>query len=309
MTTSPKAPSKPGKFTASDVPSQAGRTFVVTGANSGIGRIAAGVLAAKGARVILAVRNLVKGQDAADTMTGDVEVRQLDLSDLTSVRAFAAEFTDPIDVLINNAGVMIPPFSRTADGFELQFGTNHLGHFALTNLLLPQIKDRVVTVSSNGHKMGSIDFDDLNYEHKRYRAMPAYAQSKLANLLFTSELQQKLTDAGSPVIATAAHPGFAATNLLRIDDKKRVLKAVADAVTSVVGQREEIGALPTLYAAVTDIPGNSYAGPSGFMEQRGTPELVGRSAKARDTAAARRLWEVSETLTGVTFPLAALKNV
>jgi len=166
-----------------------------------------------------------------------------------------------------------------------------------------------VTVSSNGHKMGSIDFDDLNYEHKRYRAMPAYAQSKLANLLFTSELQQKLTDAGSPVIATAAHPGFAATNLLRIDDKKRVLKAVADAVTSVVGQREEIGALPTLYAAVTDIPGNSYAGPSGFMEQRGTPELVGRSAKARDTAAARRLWEVSETLTGVTFPLAALKNV
>lgn len=298
MTTSPKS----RKFSAADVPSQTGRTFVVTGANSGIGRIAAGVLATKGARVILAVRNLVKGQDAADTMTGDVEVRRLDLSDLTSIREFAANFTDPIDVLINNAGVMIPPFSRTADGFELQFGTNHLGHFALTNLLLPQIKNRVVTVSSNGHKMGTIDFADLNYEHKRYRAMPAYAQSKLANLLFTSELQQRLTDAGSPVIATAAHPGFAATNLLRIDDKKRVLKAVAGAVTSFVGQGEEVGALPTLYASVTDIPGNSYVGPSGFMEQRGAPELVGRSAKARDTASARRLWEVSETLTGVTFP-------
>jgi len=285
-----------------------GRTVVVTGANSGIGRAAARALAARDARVVLAVRNAEKGREAAAAMAGRVEVRQLDLADLASVRAFAEDLTGPVDVLINNAGVMIPPFSRTADGFELQFGTNHLGHFALTNLLLPRIRERVVTVSSNGHKAGSIDFDDLNWERRPYRALPAYAQSKLANLLFTSELQRLLAQAGSPVIATAAHPGMAATNLLRTDGRPRVLRLVQRAAVALLTQSDDAGALPTLYAAVADVPGDGYAGPGGFLEGRGAPELVGRSAAARDTASARRLWEASEGLTGVTFPRSSLRS-
>ncbi|KOX33919.1 oxidoreductase [Saccharothrix sp. NRRL B-16348] len=286
-------------FSASDVPPQTGRTVVVTGANSGIGRVTARVLAARGARVVLAVRDLEKGREAAATMTGHVEVRRLDLADLSSIRAFADDLTDPVDVLINNAGVMIPPLTRTADGFELQFGTNHLGHFALTNLLLSQVRERVVTVSSNAHKVGSIDFDDLNSERKPYRAMSAYAQSKLANLLFTAELQRRLTAAGSPVIATAAHPGFATTNLLKSDGRRRVRDLAQKAVTGLLAQSDEDGALPTLYAAVADVPGDSYAGPSGFLEGRGAPKLVGRSTKARDGEVARRLWETSEKLTGI----------
>ena len=286
-----------------------GRTVVVTGANSGIGRVAARELAAKGARVVLAVRNPDKGREAAATMTGAVEVARLDLADQSSIRAFAEGFTDPIDLLINNAGVMIPPFSRTADGFELQFGTNHLGHFALTNLLLPQITGRVVTVSSNGHKLGAIDFDDLNWDKRSYRAMTAYAQSKLANLLFTSELQRRLTEAGSTVIATAAHPGTAATNLLRPGDRGRVSHFVQKTLVGLISQSEDAGALSTLYAAVADIPGNSYAGPRGFLEGRGAPELVGRSRRAQDAEVARRLWEVSEKLTGVGFPREALHTV
>ncbi|MFD3688808.1 oxidoreductase [Nocardiopsis sp. NPDC058631] len=284
------------------------RTVVVTGANSGIGRAAARALAAKDARVVLAVRNVEKGREAAAAMTGRVEVRRLDLADLASVRAFAEDFTGPVDVLINNAGVMIPPLSRTADGFELQFGTNHLGHFALTNLLLPRIRERVVTVSSNGHKTGSIDFDDLNWERRPYRALPAYAQSKLANLLFTSELQRLLAQAGSPVIATAAHPGLAATNLLKSDGRSRALRLVQRAAVALLTQSDDTGALPTLYAAVADVPGDGYAGPSGFLEGRGAPELVGRSAAARDAASARRLWEVSEGLTGVAFPRSSLRS-
>jgi len=282
-------------FTASDVPSLTGRTFVVTGANSGIGRAAARVLAAKGARVVLAVRDTAKGAEAAATMTGEVEVRQLDLADLASVREFADDFTEPIDVLINNAGVMVPPLTRTADGFELQFGTNHLGHFALTALLLPRVRQRVVTVSSNGHRGGEIDFGDLNWERRTYRPMAAYAQSKLANLLFTSELQRRLTQAGSPVIATAAHPGLAATNLMRPEG--RPLARLAEKVMTPFAQSDDAGALPTLFAAVRDVPGDSYAGPGGLLQGRGAPELVGRSAKARDTAVARRLWDVSAELT------------
>lgn len=288
-------------FTSSDVPAMTGRTVVVTGANSGIGRVAARTLADKGARVVLAVRNTDKGREAAAAMSGRVEVRQLDLADLASVRAFAEDLTDPIDVLINNAGVMIPPLSRTADGSELQFGVNHLGHFALTNLLLPQIRERVVTLSSSGHWFGSIDFDDLGWERKRYRALAAYAQSKLANLLFTAELQRRLTEAGAPVIATAAHPGIAATNLLRFDGR-RVRYRVQKAMTGLISQSEQAGALPTLYATVADIPGNSYAGPSGFLEARGAPKPVGRSARAKDADVARRLWHVSEELTGVPSP-------
>ncbi|MFD2470445.1 oxidoreductase [Amycolatopsis silviterrae] len=276
---------------------QNGRTAVITGANSGLGRETAAVLAAKGARVVLAVRNTRSGREVAAQLPGDVEVRRLDLADLASVRAFAAEFTEPIDLLINNAGIMIPPLSRTADGFESQFGTNHLGHFALTNLLLRQIRGRVVTVSSHGHRVGSIDFDDLNWERRPYRATAAYGQSKLANLLFTAELQRLLKEAGSPVLATAAHPGVAATNLLKVDS------SVAQFGTRLLARSPADGARPTLYAALAEIPGNSFAGPRHLLQNFGAPKLVGRSRKARDRETARRLWTVSEELTGVRFPL------
>src|SRR5579871_517446 len=287
------------------LPDMTGRTAIVTGANSGIGRAAASALAGAGARIVLAVRNVEKGQSAAAEMPGETEVRPLDLASLASVREFAGGWDGgEIDLLINNAGVMVPPLTRTAEGFELQFGTNHLGHFALTNLLLEQIGGRVVNVSSTGHRMGRIDFDDLNWEHKSYRAWSAYGQSKLANLLFTAELQRRLTEAGSPVLAMAAHPGYAATNL-QFHSGKKLQDWFSHVSNAVLGQSEEGGALPTLYAATADIPGNSFAGPGGFMEQRGPAKLVGRSAAAQDMDVARRLWEVSEELTGVAFPLAA----
>jgi NAD(P)-dependent dehydrogenase (short-subunit alcohol dehydrogenase family) len=289
-------------FTAAALPNLGGRVAVVTGANSGLGRATASALAAAGAHVVLAVRDLQKGLDAAPAMPGDTEVRQLDLASLASIHSFADDWAGPIDLLINNAGVMIPPLSRTADGFELQFGTNHLGHFALTNLLLPRITGRVVTVSSTGHRMGSIDFDDLNWERKPYRAWLAYGQSKLANLLFTAELQRRLSGAGSRVLAMAAHPGYAATNL-QFHSHNRVQELLLWLGNRVFAQSAAAGALPTLYAAVADLPGNSFAGPSGFKEQRGSPRLVGRSSAAQDLRLAGRLWEVSETLTGVTFPL------
>jgi NAD(P)-dependent dehydrogenase (short-subunit alcohol dehydrogenase family) len=279
-----------------------GRSVIVTGANSGIGRAAARSFAAAGAHVALAVRTPEKGKAAAATMPGVTEVRELDLASLESVRAFASGWEGEIDLLINNAGVMVPPLTRTAEGFELQFGTNHLGHFALTNLLLEHITGRVVTVSSTGHRMGSIDFDDLNWERKPYRAWRAYGQSKLANLLFTAELQRRLTAAGSGVLATAAHPGYAATNL-QFHSQRRSLDLISKIGNRLFAQDENGGALPTLYAAVANIPGNSFAGPGGFMEQRGAPKLVGRSAAAQDADVARRLWEVSEQLTGVRFPL------
>ncbi|NKY97917.1 oxidoreductase [Nocardiopsis alborubida] len=289
-------------FSLADVPSMAGRTVVVTGANSGIGRVTARVLAERGARTLLAVRDPDKGRAAAATMTGDVEVRGLDLADLSSVRAFARQLTEPVDLLVNNAGLSLPPMSRTADGFESQFGTNHLGHFALTNLLLPRIRERVVTVASLAHLIGSIDFADPNWERKPYREYPAYGQSKLANLLFASELQRRLDGAGSPVISTAAHPGISATNLMRPEGRKPWLRA-SQALIGLVTQSAEHGALPTLYAATADVAGDGYAGPRRLMGLRGAPKLVRRSAKARDVDAARRLWEVSEELTGVAFPL------
>jgi NAD(P)-dependent dehydrogenase (short-subunit alcohol dehydrogenase family) len=281
-----------------------GRTVIVTGANSGIGRAAASALAGAGANVVLAVRSIEKGQAAAAGMPGNTDVRRLDLASLESVREFAQGWTGEIDILINNAGVMVPPLSRTAEGFELQFGTNHLGHFALTNLLLEQVTGRVVTVSSTGHRMGRIDFDDLNWERKPYRAWRAYGQSKLANLLFTSELQRRLSDAGSGVLAMAAHPGYAATNL-QFHSGNKPFELIGALGNRVLAQDEDGGALPTLYAAVADVPGDSYAGPGGFMEQRGPAKLVGRSGAAKDAAVARRLWEVSEELTGVRFPLGA----
>jgi len=281
-----------------------GRTVIVTGANSGIGRAAATALAAKGARVVLAVRDTDKGQAAAAQMPGATEVRRLDLASLASIREFAAGWDGTIDLLINNAGIMIPPLSQTTDGFELQFGTNHLGHFALTNLLLEYVTGRVVTVSSSAHRFGKIDFDDLRWERKPYRAWRAYGQSKLANLLFTSELQRKLTAAGSTVKATAAHPGYAATNL-QFHSENRLMDAFNVFGNRVLAQDEHGGALPTLYAAVADIPGDSFAGPAGFMEVRGGAKLVKRTDAAKDADVARRLWDVSEQLTGVRFPLSA----
>lgn len=285
------------------IPDMSDRTVIVTGANSGVGRAAAGALAGAGAHVVLAVRNTDKGSVAAAAMPGQTEVRRLDLASLASIREFAKGYGGAIDILINNAGVMVPPLTRTADGFELQFGTNHLGHFALTNLLLEQITGRVVTVAAGAHKAGRIDFEDLNWERKSYRAVSAYGQSKLANLLFTSELQRRLTQTGSSVIATAAHPGYAATNL-QFHSGKRAGDMLMGLANRIFAQSEEDGALPTIYAAVADIPGDSYAGPSGFMEMRGAPKLVGRSTAAKDADVARRLWEASEQLTGVRFPLA-----
>jgi NAD(P)-dependent dehydrogenase (short-subunit alcohol dehydrogenase family) len=291
-------------WSTSNIPSQTGRTAIVTGANSGIGRAAAHALAGAGARVVIAVRNTDKGQAAAAAMPGETEVRRLDLASLDSVREFAAAWQGDIDLLINNAGVMIPPLTRTAEGYELQFGTNHLGHFALTNLLLEQVTGRVVTVSSTGHRAGSVDFDDLNWERKPYKAARAYGQSKLANLLFTSELQRRLSAAGSTVLATAAHPGYASTNL-QFHSGNRWMDMISKVGNRVLAQDENGGALPTLYAAVADVPGDSFAGPGGFMEQRGAPKLVGRTDAAKDVDVARRLWDVSEELTSVRFPLAA----
>jgi NAD(P)-dependent dehydrogenase (short-subunit alcohol dehydrogenase family) len=290
------------KWKAEDLPELGGRTVVVTGATSGLGLVTARELARAGARVTLAVRDRARGEEAAAAIEGDVEVRELDLCDLASIRAFAEGWEGDLDVLVNNAGVMATPERRTKDGFELQIGTNHLGHFALTNLLLPRIRDRVVTVSSGAHRMGSIDLDDLNWERREYKRWPAYGQSKLANLLFTSELQRRLSEAGSPVRALAAHPGYAATNL-QSRTGSRIQNATMWITNRVVAQSEEKGALPTLYAATQDLPGDSYVGPDGFQEQRGHPTLVGRSGAARDADTARRLWELSEELTGVRFPL------
>jgi NAD(P)-dependent dehydrogenase (short-subunit alcohol dehydrogenase family) len=281
-----------------------GRSVIVTGANSGIGRAAAHALAGAGARVVLAVRNIDKGRAAAASMPGTTEVRQLDLASLASVREFAAAWDGELDLLINNAGVMAPPLSRTAEGFELQFGTNHLGHFALTNLLLEHVNGRVVTVSSGSHRIGGIDFDDLNWERKSYSAWRAYGQSKLANLLFTAELQRRLSAAGSPVLATVAHPGYAATNL-QFHSGRRTLDLLSVVGNRLIAQDEQAGALPTLYAAVADVPGDSFAGPDGLLEMRGKPKLVARSKAARDADAARRLWDASEDLTNVRFPLGA----
>jgi NAD(P)-dependent dehydrogenase (short-subunit alcohol dehydrogenase family) len=290
-------------FSTADVPDLSGRRVIVTGANSGIGRAADAVMAAAGAQVTLAVRDLERGRREAAAMRGKTEVRRLDLANLESVREFARDWTGEIELLINNAGVMIPPLSRTVDGFELQIGTNHLGHFALTNLLLRNVRGRVVTVSSSAHRFGRIDFDDLNWERRRYRRWAAYGQSKLANLLFTKELQRRLEAVGSNVLSVAAHPGYAATNL-----QSRSGNVVWDFVFGRVGnalfaQDADLGALPTLYAAFADIPGGSFVGPSELGGMRGAPRLVAPSARAQDPEAARRLWELSERLTAVSFPL------
>jgi NAD(P)-dependent dehydrogenase (short-subunit alcohol dehydrogenase family) len=283
------------QWTAADVPDQSGRTVVVTGANSGIGLETARALAAKGAHVVLACRDVAKSEAVAPE--GDVEVRQLDLADLASVRTFAAELTGDVDVLVNNAGVMAIPHRRTTDGFEMQFGTNHLGHFALTGLLLGRIRDRVVTVSSMMHRLGRIALDDLNWERRRYRRWVAYNQSKLANLLFTYELNRRMTASDSPVRVYAAHPGYARTGLMAHTES--FMDTVMALANRVIAQSAPMGALPTLYAAtVADLPGGSYVGPR-FLGQWGYPKIAGRTRSARDPEVARELWERSADLTGV----------
>lgn len=275
-----------------------GRSVIITGANSGIGRSAAVALARVGASVTLAVRDVAKGESAASTMAGDVRVRHLDLANLRSIRSFAEETSEPFDILIANAGVMALPMQRTLDGFEMQIGTNHLGHFALANLLLSRIRDRIVVVSSEMHRQGRIDLDDLNWERRSYKRWAAYAQSKLANLLFVQEIERRLRDSGSPVRALAVHPGYAATNLQHHTGNAALSVAVTIG-NRFVAQSEHMGALPTLYGATMDVPGGSYIGPDGYRNLRGFPAPGVASPRAHDAEVARQLWELSARLTDV----------
>ena len=296
------------KWTERDIPDQQGRVAVVTGANTGLGFETARALADHGATVVLAVRDVEKGKQAAARMTGNVTVQELDLTSLESVRAAAADLHAAylgIDLLINNAGVMYPPRQTTRDGFELQFGTNHLGHFAFTglvlDLLLPVPDSRVVTVSSVAHRIrAAIHFDDLQGE-RSYSRVGAYGQSKLANLMFTYELQRRLLRRGS-TIAVAAHPGLANTDLMR--NSPAAVRVLSPLIGPLMSQKAEMGALPTLRAA-TDaaVLGGQYYGPDGRGEYRGHPEVVASSPESYDVSVQQRLWAVSEDLTGVKFPL------
>jgi len=303
------------RWTAADIPDLTGRTAIVTGANSGIGLVTAEELAAHGAQVTLAVRDVQRGRTAADQIRSrypqaHVEIGNCDLANLTSVRDFASVWVDQhsqgLDLLINNAGVMAIPRRESADGFEMQLATNHLGHFALTGLLLGTISDkgRIVNVSSGAHRMGRMKFDDLMGE-RRYSPWSAYGQSKLANLLFTNELSRRLSQEGSSVLALAAHPGYAATNLQSVGPTmsgSKVQGALTSLANRLIAQSPEMGALPTLYAAVQPgLSGGDYIGPSGLGETRGHPRSVGMSAAARDPLDAKRLWDVSEDLTGVRY--------
>jgi NAD(P)-dependent dehydrogenase (short-subunit alcohol dehydrogenase family) len=283
-------------WTPADLPNLTGRTVVVTGASSGIGAATARAMAGRGARVVLAVRDPAKGRRVAATMTGDVQVRPLDLETLASVRAFAASWAGDIDILINNAGIMLVPEARTADGFERQIGTNHLGHFALTNLLLPHITDRVVTVSSNAHARGRLDLDDLNWRTRPYRTSQAYSDSKLANLLFTFELQRRLAASGSSVRAVAVHPGMVRTNLF---GHRRFQAAIVDFIGRFAMQDPEHGARATLFAATEDVPGGSFVEPRGFAHLRGSPGVSSAAPAAYDVTTAGRLWGLSTQLTSV----------
>jgi len=291
-------------WTSADLADQSGKTVIVTGANSGLGLITATELARVGARVILACRNVEAGDRAAKSMDGDVEVRALDLADLASVRTFADGVDGPVDILINNAGVMATPHRKTAQGFELQFGTNHLGHFALAGHLVDRLKaaktPRVTVLSSMAHTMGKINFDDLQSE-QRYSRWGAYGQSKLANLMYAYEFARRAKAAGSPIVVTAAHPGYAATNLQ--SKTESLLDKVMVVGNLLLAQSAEAGALPTLYAATEDIPSGSYVGPDGFKQRAGNPRLVGSTKASRDEAVASKLWDISEQLTGVRYDL------
>jgi NAD(P)-dependent dehydrogenase (short-subunit alcohol dehydrogenase family) len=300
-------------WTEADVPDQSGRTAVITGGNSGIGFEAARVLAQRGARLLLGCRDQGKAHDAvvrirAMAPGADVRVVPLDLASLRSVRAAAAQIRsagDGIDLLINNAGVMMPPYGVTADGFELQFGINHLGHFALTGLLLDRLAERpgarVVTISSNSHREGRINFDDLQSRHG-YRRIAGYGQSKLANLMFTYELQRRLAAAGSPAIAAAAHPGLTRTDLARY--LSRVMTACYVLVERPLAQGAAMGALGTLRAATDPaVRGGDYYGPVRWRGERGHPQRIRSSERSHDEEAQRRLWQESERLTGVRYAI------
>lgn len=302
------------RWTAARITDQSGRTFVVTGANSGLGFETARQLAAHGGRVVLAVRSQAKGRDAVARLTAavpsaTVESRALDLSDLDSVRAFAAAIQQDgiaVDVLVNNAGVMFPPRRLTRQGFESQFATNHLGHFALTGLLFDTIRrgpdPRVVTVSSNEHKGGSIHFDDLTGE-RSYSPRAFYQQSKFANVLFGLELDRRVRAAGIPVRSVLAHPGYSATNL-QSSGPTGLAKQMMKVSNRLVAQSAAMGALPELYAAVDPAAESGrFYGPGGFREMRGYPAEVQPAAAATNEETARRLWDVSEQLTGVTWKL------
>jgi NAD(P)-dependent dehydrogenase (short-subunit alcohol dehydrogenase family) len=295
------------KWTAADIPDQSGRLAIVTGANSGLGRITAIELARHGADVVIACRSVEKGQAVAGEIGDGAQVRELDLGSLDSVRRFAAEFSDArVDLLVNNAGVMMTPQRQTSDGFELQFGTNHLGHFALTGLLLGAVEragsGRVVTLSSGEHRGGKIDFENLQYENGGYAPRPAYQRSKLANAVFAVELDRRLRVAGSSALSVFAHPGYSATNL-QSTGPTGVLKAVLAVSNRLLAQSAERGALPTLYAATAPgVEGGEYYGPDGRGELRGFPTRVRAIPDAYDKELGSRLWEVSEELTGVRYP-------
>ena len=306
-------------WTTAEMPDQSGRTAVVTGANSGLGLITARELARAGATVVLACRNLEKGERAlaevrASAAAGaQARLESLDLSSLDSVRQFTERLSagqDSLDLLVNNAGVMAPPRRLTADGFESQFGTNHLGHFALTGRVLGLLSaasaPRVVTLSSGVHRMGQIKFEDLQRE-RRYNNWLAYGQSKLANLIFCFELQRRATAAGSDLLSLAAHPGYSATNLQFAGPAHFYERWPMAFFNKVYAQSAEMGALPTLYAAtVPDLPGGTFIGPDGFAEGRGHPHIVTGAGKAYDEETWRRLWEVSEELTGVSYEFPAV---
>ncbi len=302
------------KWTSDRIGELKGKRIIVTGASHGIGFEAARVLVSKGAEIVLAVRNLEKGEKAAATITAvnghnPVSVMHLDLADLGSVRKFAEDYSaryDRLDVLINNAGVMIPPYSRTKDGFELQFGTNHLGHFALTSHLLPLLQatplSRVVSLSSIAARRARIHFDNLDGS-KGYSPMKFYRQSKLANLLFAIELQNRLERAGSSTISVACHPGISVTNLLSRGSGKET-GTIMKALMGIVAQPASMGALPTLYAAThPDLRGGEFIGPDGPGNTKGHPVLNDDPVKLYKPDLAAKLWEVSETLTGVTYSI------
>jgi NAD(P)-dependent dehydrogenase (short-subunit alcohol dehydrogenase family) len=305
------------RWTSADVPDQTGRIVLVTGANSGLGLRTAEALAAKGAHVLMGCRDATRGEAARSEVAAGAsgpapEVVPLDLADLGSVRDAAQSVADTVeglDLLVNNAGVMAMPLRHTADGFELQFGTNHLGHYALTGLLLPALRraegSRVVTVSSNLHRMGRNDWSDPNWERRRYLRWPAYGQSKLANLLFTRELARRAHEADSSLVAVAAHPGNSATHLLAASTDAsgyRLVGQVMNWGNRLIAQPDSAGALPQLYAAtMPDVIPGEYFGPDGLFQLRGHPTRVGSSAAARDDEAARRLWQLSEELTGIKY--------
>jgi NAD(P)-dependent dehydrogenase (short-subunit alcohol dehydrogenase family) len=306
------------RWTAADIPDQSGKIAVITGANSGLGYHTALELARRGARVVVASRSDVRGKEAvariiAEVPDADLDLRSLDLADLANIRSFAdgvATSYPSIDLLINNAGVMAIPRSTTADGFEMQFGTNHLGHFALTGHLLPNLLGntdaRIVTVSSTAHKPGHINFDDLMAE-QRYRKWNVYSNTKLANLLFTYELQRRLAATRSSAIAVAAHPGTSATNLVAVSAQDNLIKRIVmPAGARLISQSAAKGALPQLYAATApEVKGGEYFGPNGIAESFGYPKRVDSIAESKDLDVAARLWSVSEDLTGVTYePLA-----